>query len=114
MKQKALSMSEKKELSQIYNTINVLLAEKRTSLAVLRTAIATFTLPISVFTVLIATSRYYDVFAVLHFIIPLLAICIILIFLGGCFIYRSFKKIKRIDHIIQEIKIKNECMRDIL
>jgi len=107
-------MGTEGETSQIYNTISVLLAEKRTSLAVLRTAIAIFTLPISVFTVLIATSRYYDVSAVLHFIIPLLTICSILVFLGTYFIYRSFKKIKRIDHTIREIKMKKECTHDIL
>ncbi len=107
-------MSINRETSQIYNRINVLLAEKRTSLAVLRTAIAIFTLPISVFTVLIATSRYYDVSAVLHFIIPLIIICAILVFLGTYFIYRSFKKIKRIDYTIREIKMKNECANDIL
>ena len=107
-------MGTKRETSQIYNTISVLLAEKRTSLAVLRTAIAIFTLPISVFTVLIATSRYYDVSAVLHFIIPLIIICSILVFLGTYFIYRSFKKIKRIDHTIREIKMKKECTHDIL
>ncbi|UCF12688.1 MAG: hypothetical protein JSW06_00110, partial [Thermoplasmatales archaeon] len=73
-----------------------------------------FTLPISVFTVLIATSRYYDVSAVLHFIIPLLTICSILVFLGTYFIYRSFKKIKRIDHTIREIKMKKEYTHDIL
>ena len=107
-------MGTKRETSQIYNTISVLLAEKRTSLAVLRTAIAIFTLPISVFTVLIATSRYYDISEVLHLIIPLIIICSILVFLGTYFIYRSFKKIKRIDHTIREIKMKKECTYDIL
>ncbi len=107
-------MGTKLETSQIHNTISVLLAEKRTSLAVLRTAIAIFTLPISVFTVLIATSRYYDVSVVLHLIIPLLTICSILVFLGAYFVYRSFKKIKKIDHTIREIKMKKECMDDIL
>jgi len=58
-------MSTKRDTSQIYNTISVLLAEKRTSLAVLRTAIAIFTLPI-------------------------------------------------LDHTIREIKMKKECMHDIL
>jgi len=107
-------MNKKEESSKIFNRINLLLAEKRTSLAVLRTAIAIFTLPISVFTVLIATSRYYDVSAVLHFIIPLIIICGILVFLGTYFIYRSFKKIRKIDNTIRDIKIKNECAHDIL
>jgi len=109
-----LSLETERETSQIYNTISVLLAEKRTSLAVLRTAIAIFTLPISVFTVLIATSRYYEVSEVLHFIIPLIIISSILVFLGSYFIYRSFKKIKRIDRTIREIKMKKECTHDIL
>jgi len=107
-------MGTNRETSQIYNAISVLLAEKRTSLAVLRTAIAIFTLPISVFTVLIATSRYYDVSEVIHFIIPLITICVILVFLGTYFVYRSFKKIKRIDHTIRETKMKEEHLRDIL
>jgi len=41
-----LPMGSKSETSKIYGTINVLLSEKRTSLAVLRTAIAIFTLPL--------------------------------------------------------------------
>ena len=100
--------------SEIYNTVTLLLAEKRTSLAVLRTGIAIFTLPLSVFTVLIATSKYYDISASLHFIIPLLFICILLVILGLYFILRSFRRIKDIDHKIQKIKTKEECIQDII
>jgi uncharacterized membrane protein YidH (DUF202 family) len=100
--------------SEIYNTVTLLLAEKRTSLAVLRTGIAIFTLPLSVFTVLIATSKYYDTSASLHFIIPLLFICSILVILGVYFILRSFRRIKDIDHKIQKIKIKEEYIQDII
>jgi len=100
--------------SEIYSAISLLLAEKRTSLAVLRTGIAIFTLPLSVFTVLIATSKYYDVSASLHFIIPLSFICILLVILGLYFILRSFRRIKDIDHKIQKIKTKEECIQDIL
>lgn len=106
-------MIKNKESSEIYNTVSLLLAEKRTSLAILRTAIAIFTLPISVFTVLIATSEYYDVMASLHFIIPLLLICIMLVIFGAYLILRSFKKIKDVDHKIQEIK-KRYDMKDIV
>jgi len=100
--------------SQMYNAVSLLLAEKRTSLAVLRTAIAVFTLPLSVFTVLIATSRYYDVSASLYFIIPLLTICILLGLLGTYLIMRSFRRIKNIDRRIQEIKKNGDCARDII
>ena len=95
----------KKNVSaDIIDDISLLLAEKRTSLAVLRTAIAILTIPISVFTVLIATSRYYDIFSSLIFIIPLFVICLLLIFLGIYLILRSFKKIKMIDLKINEYK----------
>lgn len=96
----------KQQNSELFNSVNLLLAEKRTSLAVLRTAIAIFTLPISVFTVLVATSRYYEISNSLHFIIPLLLICSILVFLGIYLIMRSFRKIKDIDHKIEIIKVK--------
>jgi len=100
--------------SDIYGIINLLLAEKRTSLAVLRTGIAIFTLPLSVFTILIATSKYYEISNSLHFIIPLLIICILLVFLGVYLIYRSFRKIKDVDHKIQEIKKDQKIMKDII
>ena len=103
-----------KNNSEIYRTVNLLLAEKRTSLAVLRTGIAIFTLPLSVFTILIATSRYYEISTSLHFIIPLLIICGILVFLAIYLIYRSFKKIKNIDYKIQEIKNEQKSMKDII
>jgi len=103
-----------RESSQIYNTVSLLLAEKRTSLSMLRTAIAILTLPSSIFTVLIVTSRYYDVSMALHFVLPLVIICIVLVFLGIYLVFRSFKKIKMIDHKIQEIREKDEKMREIL
>jgi len=91
--------------SEIINAINLLLAEKRTSLAILRTAMAIFTLPLSVFTVLVATSKFYEFYSSLHFIIPLLIICSILVFLGVYLIFRSFRRIKEIDHKIHESEI---------
>ncbi len=97
-----------------YDMVTLLLAEKRTSLAVLRTGIAVFTLPLSVFTVLVATSRYYDISTSLQFIIPLVIICVVLAFLGIYLIIRSFRRLKEIDHKIQEIKTKETNMQDIL
>ena len=55
---------------EIIDAISLLLAEKRTSLAVLRSGIAIFTLPLSVFTILIATSRFYNAMESLHLITP--------------------------------------------
>lgn len=95
-------MSEKKK--EMQDEISLLLAEKRTSLAVLRTAVALFTLPLSVFTILTATSRYYDPIESLHLIFPLTIINIILIIFGLYLIYRSFKRIRKIDRGIEILK----------
>ena len=103
-----------RESSQTYNAISLLLAEKRTSLAVLRTAIAIFTLPISVFTVLIATSKYYDIFASLHFFIPLLALCGLLAIFGIYLIFRSFTRIKELDHKIELLKSKHGYLEKLI
>jgi hypothetical protein len=57
----------------IFGEIQVLLAEKRTALALLRTGIAVFALPLSVLSALIATSRYYSMEKVMPLLLPLVA-----------------------------------------
>ena len=91
---------------EIQDEISLLLAEKRTSLAVLRTAIAIFTLPLSVFTILTATSKYYNPIESLPLLAPLIILCSILIMIGVYLILRSFNRIKIIDSNIGELEEK--------
>jgi len=84
--------------------IQLILAEKRTTLAVMRTGIGVFTLPLSVITVLVATSRYYDVLETYHLLIPLLGICAGLIVLGIYLVHRSVRRIRKQDALINKIK----------
>jgi len=84
--------------------IQLILAEKRTTLAVMRTGIGVFTLPLSVVTVLVATSRYYDVLETYHLLIPLLGICAGLIVLGIYLVHRSVRRIRKQDALINKIK----------
>ena len=95
-------MDESKK--EIREEISLLLAEKRTSLAVLRTAIAIFTLPLSVFTILVATSKFYNAMESLHLIMPLIIICSALITIGIYLMYRSFNRIKTIDNGIKKLE----------
>jgi uncharacterized membrane protein YidH (DUF202 family) len=92
------------------NEVQLILAEKRTSLSVLRTGIALLALPLSVMSVLIATSRYYDILHVLHFFIPLAVINIVLIFFGAYLIIRSILHMRHYDHFIREIKLKHSII----
>lgn len=62
---------DKADPTVVMDEIQLILAEKRTSLSVMRTGIAILALPLSVMSVLVATSRLYDAPSVLHFLIPL-------------------------------------------
>jgi uncharacterized membrane protein YidH (DUF202 family) len=98
--------------SLIFGEIQVLLAEKRTSLASLRTGIAVFALPLSVLSVLIATSRYYNVATVMPFLVPLLILNLALIALGSWLIYHSIRKLHRYDHLIRELRKKYSSLAE--
>ena len=96
----------------IINEIQLLLAEKRTSLSAMRTGIAVFALPLSVLSVLIATSKYYDIIQVLHLLVPLLTICGALILLGTYLIWRSIVRLHRQDKLIAGIKRKHSTIAE--
>lgn len=84
--------------------IQLILAEKRTSLAVLRTGIVVLSLPLSVVTVLIATSRYYDFLDTYHLIVPLLGLCAGLVLLAAYLVQRSLRRIHNQDVLVNKIK----------
>ncbi len=90
--------------SLILSEVQLILAEKRTSLSALRTGIAIFAFPLSVLSVLIATSRLYDATAVLHWLVPLLIINGGLVGLGIYLIATAMRRIRRYNHLIDEFK----------
>src|SRR6266567_2937536 len=90
--------------STVFGEIQLLLAEKRTALSSMRTGIAVFALPLSVLSVLVATSKYYDVLHVLHFLVPLLALNLALIILGSYLVLHSVRRIRHYDRLIKELK----------
>ena len=96
----------------ILGEIQVLLSEKRTALASLRTGIAVFALPLSVLSVLIATSRYYDIAAVLPLLVPLLLLNLALIVLGCWLICHAIRRIRHYEHIIKNLRQKYRSIAD--
>jgi len=100
--------------SLIINEVQLLLAEKRTSLAAMRTGIAVFALPLSVLSVLIATSKYYDILDVIHLAIPVFVLCGGLVVLGVYLTHRSVSRIRRFDDLIHEIKQQNHRVNRIV
>ena len=100
--------------SIIINEVQLILAEKRTSLATMRTGIAVFALPLTVLSVLIATSKYYDIIHVLHLLVPLFLVCAALVLLGSYLIILSIIKIRHHDRIILELKRKHSRIADFI
>ena len=104
----------KKDKSELYRDVNLLLAEKRTSLSVMRTGIAVLVLPLSVLSLLIATSKYYDIFHVMNMFIPLMVMNAILIILGSFLVVRSFLKMRHYDSLIQKLKKKHSAVSEFI
>jgi uncharacterized membrane protein YidH (DUF202 family) len=98
----------------LFNEIQLILAEKRTSLSTLRTGIAIFALPLSVLSVLVATSRYYDPAKVKVFLVVLGILNGALVLLGTYLIARALRKIRRYDSLIREIKLKHSAVAEFL
>jgi uncharacterized membrane protein YidH (DUF202 family) len=98
----------------LFDEIQLILAEKRTSLSTLRTGIAIFALPLSVLSVLIATSRYYDPYQVMSLLVTLLVLNLGLIVLGVYLIFRALKRIHHYDFLIREIKRKHSVLSEYL
>lgn len=85
----------------------LLLAEKRTSLATTRTGIAVLVLPVSVVSLLVATSKLYDITKVAHLAYPLLALCALLLCVGGYLVFRSIRNIRIVDRHMGDLKRSN-------
>ena len=98
----------------IFGEIQVLLAEKRTSLSALRTGIAIFALPLSVLSVLIATSRYYSIGKVMPLLVPLLLLNFGLVVLGSWLIYRSIHRIHHYERRIRELSQKYRSIAEFI
>jgi len=86
------------------NEAQLILAEKRTSLAVLRTGIAVCALPLSLTTFLIATSRYWQTSDVLHLLLPLSILNIGVFAFGAYLAIRAMKRIRHEDAVLAELR----------
>jgi len=104
-----------KEIDSIaINEAQLLLAEKRTSLSVMRTGIAMLALPLTVLSVLVATSKYYEVLHILHFLVPLVVLNLALIVFGAYLIIRSIIQMRRYDLLIHKIKLKHSVIGEFI
>lgn len=105
---------EKSNKEFLLDEIQVILAEKRTSLSILRTGIAVITLPLSVLTILVVTSKYYRVFEILTLFIPLVVLCLGLTVWGVYLIVKASKNIRHYDAMIRKLKLEDSRLKEIM
>ena len=98
----------------VINEVQLILAEKRTSLATMRTGIAVCAIPLSLTGLLIATSKYYTIDNVLSLFIPFGLLNAALLCLGAYLIVRSMKKLLRQDRMIRDIKRKHSAIAEFI
>lgn len=94
--------------------VQVVLAEKRTSLAVLRTGIAVAVVPLSVTTVLVTLSRFYSWLDNLHFLVPMYALLSALVLLSAYLIVRALRRIHHYDELLGRMRAKHPELRELL
>ena len=98
----------------IINEIQLILAEKRTSLSALRTGIAVFVLPLSVLSVLVGTSRFFSISQAWPYLLPLLGLCLGLAVLGIYLVTRAILRIHHHDELILKLKRKHEKLAEFI
>ena len=97
-----------------FGKAQLVLAEKRTSLAVLRTGIMIFALPMTILTALIALSRFYDLGHTLWLLIPIVTISTGLFFFAMYLIYRSFFNIIKLDRLLYQLRQSDPEISDLI
>jgi len=98
----------------IINKVQLLLAEKRTSLAAMRTGLAVLALPLGMVTLLIVTSRYYRITSVMYLFAPVVLVCAGLLALGLYLTLRALVHLHNYDRMIEDIKRENGWLSDVM
>ena len=98
----------------VMQEMQLLLAEKRTALSTLRTGIAIFAFPLSVLSVLIATSKSYELHAVMHWLLPMLMINLALITLAVYLIVHALRRLRHYNRLIDGFKRKHSRLAQLL
>ena len=110
-------MSDKMEVPLdmlVLQEMQLLLAEKRTTLSTLRTGIAIFAFPLSVLSVLIATSKSYEIHEVWHWLLPLLFLNLGLIALAVYLILHALHRLRHYNRLITQYKHQHARLRKLL
>lgn len=100
--------------SQWFNSAQLLLSEKRTSLSLLRTGVGIFVLPLSVLGLLIATAKTQSSNYANHLLNPVLTISAFLVFLAIALIIRALIQLHRYDRMLRQLKESHQILGEVI
>lgn len=110
VEKKTLRIDQKLLMSEV----QLLLAEKRTSYALLRTGVSVSLVPLSMWTVLVATSKLWNVFEVIWFFVPLMILAVALLGLGVFLILHALSHLRHIEHTMTGLRKSDTLLEDLL
>ena len=84
--------------------IQMILAQKRTSLSVMRTGIAVLALPLGVLSLLVATSRHWSASETVPMLLVVLTLCFGLLVFGTYLVIHSLQRVRRYDAEIRQLR----------
>ena len=100
--------------SILIGEVQLILAEKRTSLSTMRLGIAVLALPLTVLSFLIVTSKHYNLLHVMYLMIPLTLLVLVLAIFGFYLVIKSIRHMHHYDKIIHKIKKRNGFISELL
>lgn len=113
-----VTKSEKKEIAVdhqlVMQEVQLLLAEKRTSFALMRTGVSVALLPLSVWTVLIATSKMWNIWDSWWLLTPLMLVALVLFGLGAYLILHALQHLAHTDRVLMGLRQSDTLLEDLL
>lgn len=110
--------SEKKEMvvdhRLVMSEVQLILAEKRTSFALLRTAVTVSLVPLSIWSLLIATSAFWSWWDVWWLLLPLLLIAAGLFALGTYLVVHAMQHLAHSDRVLMGLRASDTLLEDLL
>ena len=112
------TLAEKRSLAidhkLVMSEVQLLLAEKRTSFALLRTGVSVAVVPLSIWTVLVATSPLWNPFEILWLLVPTMSVALGLFGLGIYLLVHALGHLRHVDRVMQGLKQKDTLLEDLL
>ena len=98
----------------VMSEVQLLLAEKRTSFALLRTGVTVCLLPLSVAGVLVATSGFWSPFDIWWMLIPLALVLGAFLLLGVYLIFHAMDHLAHNDKVLMGLRSTDTLLEDLL